>query len=50
MAGTSEDDYQPSDLVWAKMRGYPQWPARVSSNCYVQECTTVCMYVCTLSR
>ena len=23
--------YKPGDLIWAKMRGHPAWPARVSS-------------------
>ena len=25
------DEYQPKDLIFAKMKGYPHWPSRVST-------------------
>jgi len=25
-----QQEYQPGDLIFAKVRGYPAWPARVS--------------------
>lgn len=29
LANTFGMSYSPGDLIWAKMRGYPHWPARI---------------------
>lgn len=29
------ESFEASDLVWAKMRGFPHWPARVSDYYYI---------------
>uniref|UniRef100_A0A4W5LM68 PWWP domain-containing protein n=1 Tax=Hucho hucho TaxID=62062 RepID=A0A4W5LM68_9TELE len=33
--------YKAGDLVFAKMKGYPHWPARVSSKVLSSQCTNL---------
>uniref|UniRef100_A0A3Q3FG19 PWWP domain-containing protein n=1 Tax=Kryptolebias marmoratus TaxID=37003 RepID=A0A3Q3FG19_KRYMA len=45
MAGKTADQFKPGDLVFAKMKGFAHWPARVSKRVPVYFFGTHQMYV-----